>query len=220
MQCILTGDISITDNLQFVQEILFNNSIDTKIISLDENNSLPLDHPRVLGGKCLLPPIDALIAAEDGDEASFDMFYSENFMNPFTDQFVGAMIIYLMRGGNLLLYYPEFKCTAAGPKILDQFWRRYGINIGIIGERPHYYDVSCTPIWLNYAYSIGNIDCKNYLYLYPEGATIPDNIMYRLISELSLYVDGGYENLTNYIYGLVHKYKEKPNLIIPIRAAQ
>ena len=36
---ILKGDISITDNIQFVREILYSNIPNTKIISLDETNS-------------------------------------------------------------------------------------------------------------------------------------------------------------------------------------
>lgn len=211
---ILKGDISITDNIQFVREILYSNIPNTKIISLDETNVIPLEHPNVIGGTCLLPPIDALIAEADGDEIMFDQHYSELFITPFVDQFVGALIVSLMSGTNLLLYYPELDTNIA-PKLMEQFWRRYGIGIGIINQKPKVYDESCIPIWLGYAYTLKAINGRDYLYAYPVGCAIPDHILQYLIMEISP-VANNYDERVQYIYSLVEKFKKKPNLVIPI----
>ena len=211
---ILKGDISITDNINFVKEVLYSNIPNTKVISLDENNAIPLEHPNVIGGTCLLPPIDALIAEADGDEMLFDQVYSEHFMTPFVDQFVGALIISLMRGTNILLYYPELDTNIA-PKLMEQFWRRYGIGIGIINQKQKVYDESCTPMWLGYAYTAKAINGRDYLYAFPINCQIPDMILQYLIIELSPVVDN-YEGKVQYIYDLVEKFKQKPDLIIPI----
>ena len=58
----LKGTIFVTDNVDLVLKSSINN---TKIISLDEDGVLP-QSPNIVGGLCLLPPIDAKIAEGDG----------------------------------------------------------------------------------------------------------------------------------------------------------
>ena len=75
---ILKGDISITDNLAFIQDVLQNNTNPAlRIVSMDEENSIPENHPMVVKGTCLLPPIDALIAEADGNEPLYDRIYND-----------------------------------------------------------------------------------------------------------------------------------------------
>ena len=214
MNNILKGDISITDNIQFVRELMYSNLPSIKIISLDESNSLPLEHPAIIGGTCLLPPIDALIAEADGDEPEFDRIYSDHFMTPFIDQFVGALIVSLMNGNNLVIYYPELDTNIA-PKLMEQFWRRYGIGIGIVNQKQPVYDDTCIPIWLGYAYTIGVITGRDYLYAYPINTQIPQRILDLLLLEFKPIGDS-YNDKINYIYSLIYKFKENSNLIIPI----
>lgn len=213
-QCILKGDIEITDNIDFVREIMYSNIPNTKIISLDENGTLPLDHPNVLGGVCLLPPMDALIAEADGDEQSFDIIYFNHFSEPFVEQFVVALITFLFKGGHLILYYPELN-SVIGTKLLQMFWNKYGINIGRVGFSNCSYDKSCTPIWLGYMYSIDILSSYELLYLYPNDALIPQQIMDKLLLDISPYRKD-FQDKVDYILALRSKLKEQPYLKIPI----
>lgn len=213
MQQVLKGSISITDNLNFINEVLYSMPY-TRVISLDENNTINTEHPNVIGGTCLLPPINALIAEADGDEGLFDMYYAEHFTTSFVDMFMGAIINYLISGGDLVIYYPELNSIIAS-KLMDMIWKRYGIGIGIVGQKEHFYDYSCLPIWLGYAYTNKVINARDYLKVMPTNVIIPDLIMNQIIFEISPLEDD-YNDSVNYIYSLVHKFKEKPGLIIPI----
>lgn len=210
---ILRGDISITDNYEFAHEMLFSNQ-DLKILTLDENNQLPLEHPNVIGGNCFLPPIDALIAEAEGNEYIFNRAYEEMFVNNIEiEQFIATIIMRLMMGNNILIYTPEINNNAI-PKFMDIIFKRYGISIGIINNRPCMYDDSCTPMWLRYTYFFGMISSRDYLYLLPTNCIIDQDIMDRLIIDISP-VKFDYQSKVDYILYLCKRYKECPDLIIP-----
>lgn len=215
MQTILKGDIQITDNIGFVREMMYSNVPNIKIISLDEDGKLPLDHPNVLGGLSLLPPMDALIAEADGDEQSFDIIYFNHFTDPMVEQFVVALIAYLFSiGGHLIMYSPDINSLITN-KLIQMFWKRYGIGIGVIGFSECTYDDSCIPIWLGFLYSIHNIGPIEMLYLYPNEALISQSIMDQLLIELSPFGET-YQDKINFILDLRIKVKENPKVKIPI----
>ena len=215
---ILKGDISFTDNINFVQDIIVSPISDIKIISLEEVSTLPLDSPNVLAGATLLPPIEAQIAAADGDEPLFDEIYFEYYNTPTVVEYVSAIITYLYRGGSFVLFYPDDEPTLKG-KFLDMMWKRYGIMIGEVGIRESQYDMSCTPIWLESIYNIGGISALDLLYLYPLEAPIQDRLIYRLIMELSP-VGENYQQKAQEILRLRDRLKEKRDLIIPFTAVK
>ena len=216
-ECILKGSINITDNLMFVREVMYTPNSNVKIITLDELGSVPTDHPNVLSGTCLLPPIDALIAEADGDEASYNNIYMTYFAeDPYISEFVAALIIYLYNGGDLLLYYPELD-TNTVPKLSWILWIRYGIDIGIINQRPHQYDLSSLPIWLNEIYFRGAMNSREYLRLMPYEAMVcmqNNAIIDRLLYDISPVGDNIQQKI-DFIIDLCKKLKEKPNLIVP-----
>ena len=213
MNCILKGDISITDNLQFVEDVMVNPISNIKIISLEEVSTLPLDSPNVLAGATLLPPIEALIAAADGDEALFDSIYFDYYNHQNVIEYVSAIITYLYRGGSFILFYPEDDHAVKG-KFLEMFWKRYGIMIGEIGVRNSQYDNSCVPIWLESIYNIGAITALELLYYYPNEALIEDRLIYKLIMEISP-LGENYQEKVQDILRLRTRLKEQRNLIIP-----
>lgn len=212
---ILKGDISITDNEKFVSDMLIPaNQGKIKIISLDDTQDIfPFEHPDVIGGTCLLPPIDAQQAEVDGDEFAYDMCYAEHLAEPAIDNFVGALIVSLMSGINLLVYIPTMEGNTA-KKLMEMFWKRYGIGMGIIGFKNHEYDESCIPIWLQYAYVAGVINGRDYLYAMPVDAPIPDDMMGCLIYEFAQPFDT-YQKHIDFINSLKYKLKESPKLILP-----
>jgi len=217
---ILNGTMSITDNLGFVREMMNSGNPNIRIVSLDEDNILPTDHPLVLGGTCLLPPMDALIAEADGDEHLFDTCYSNHFNDPFVTQFIGALITFLHNGGNILYFCPELD-TNIGKKFIQHFWVRYGIGISIIGANQcvPMTDNSCIPIWLQFIYQTGSIHAFELLYFYPEDAMIPDNMMDRLLIEISP-VGDSFEDKVRYILDLRSKLKKNAQTIVPLRSVE
>lgn len=217
---ILNGNMSITNNLDFIRELINSNTPNIRIVSLDEDNILPTEHPLVLGGTCLLPPIDALIAEADGDEPLFDSYYSNHFNDPFVSQFVGALITFLHNGGNIIFFCPELD-TNIGQKFIQHFWVRYGIGIGIVGSNQcvPMTDNSCIPIWLQFIYMTGSIHPFELLYFYPEDAMIPDDMMDRLLVEISP-VGESYVDKVRFILDLRSKLKQNSQTIVPLRSVE
>lgn len=185
---ILKGTIYITDK----EEIVYNAPLmsGTKIINLDEDGVL-MEHESIIGGTCLLPPIEAKIAEADGNEQMYDLIYANHLLEPFQQQFISALLSYLYKGGNLILFLPELGYTNTMQKLIFHIWDKYGVHIGIIGDmNPQvancYYDDKCIPIWLNMIYSARVISYKEYLYMYPLDAVIQNHqVIEELINEIS-----------------------------------
>lgn len=206
----LKGSIYITDKLEVIYNAPINNL--SKIVSLDEDGILDTNKD-IIGGTCLLPPIEAKIAEADGNEQLYDMIYAEHLLLPFQQQFIAALIAFLYKGGNLILFLPELGYTNTIEKLIDHLYRAYGIHIGLIGSQNPvlancFYDVKCIPIWLNLIFSAEVISAEEYLYMYPVDALITnEQIMNILIDKIQPY------GLTinekrNYIYRyhkLIHK---------------
>lgn len=211
MNQILKGNISITNNIGVIREMLFSNVENVKFLCLDDEGQLPLNHPNVLGASCLLPPMEALIAEADGDEKLFDSIYFEHFNEPFIFQFTTALIISLYNGMNLVLYYPELD-TNIVPKLRQHFFQRYGIWIGIMGTPDCCkYDMSCTPMWLDFIYLQNAMTPMEFLLQYPTKAKIQQNIMDKLLLDLQPYGNSLKEKC-DYILSLWNKLKQKPNI--------
>lgn len=206
----LTGTIYITDNL----EIIYNTPINqkSKIISLDEDDVLG-EMKDVIGGTCLLPPMEAKIAEADGNEQVYDNIYSNHLLMPFQQQFISALIAFLYRGGNLILFLPELGYNNTTRKFIEHLFRLYGIHPGIIGDKNPvnancYYDTKCIPIWLNLIYTAKVISPYEYLIMYPLDASITnESVMMTLIDQIKPY-GGTIRQKRNYIlrlHKLIHK---------------
>ena len=219
MECILRGSISITDNLMFVREMMYTPNNNLKIITLDELGSVPTDHPNVLSGTCLLPPIDALMAEADGNEELYDSIYMTYFSeDSYVIEFMAALLMYLYKGGDLLLYYPELDTNTA-PKLSWVLWVRYGISIGIVNQRPHQYDMQALPIWLNEIYFRDGMSYRDYLRLMPDEVLMclsTNPIIDKLLLDIAPLGDS-FNSKIEYIISLGRKFKEKPDLIIPFK---
>lgn len=211
---ILKGDISITDNLDFTREVIFNNSPTLKIIAVEENGAISRDHRNVVDGRIFLPPIESMMAEVDGNRAAYEMNYVNLFCQPQVDEFVGSIISSLMLGNDILVYVDDLNSNATR-YMMDIFFKRYGIMFGVAGSKNHYYDLSCIPMWLKYALKCGIINGRDYLYALPVNTPIPNDIMESLIMEFRPYCKT-YVEAAAYINSLVYKFKEKPALIFPV----
>ena len=213
---LLRGNIYITDSL----DVIYNASTDgsIKIISLDEDNILP-ESKDILGGTCLLPPLEAKIAEADGNEPLYDRCYINHLMAPYQQQFISAIISFLYKGGNLILFLPEIGYNNTMNKFIQHFFTLFGIHIGIIGEQDPrkancYSDTRCIPIWLNMIYSARVISVFEYLYMYPVDALIDNQeVLMQIITELRPYGQSINEKI-NYIKHF-HKAIHKNPKVIP-----
>lgn len=219
---ILKGTIFVTDK----EEIIYNTPLNgnTKIVSMDEDGVL-INSDAILVGTCLLPPIEAKIAEADGNEQLYDTIYSNHLMETYQQQFIAALLSYLYKGGNLILFLPEIgNCTTK--KFIQHMYICYGIHIGLIGsqdptEANWYTSDRCIPLWLNMIYSVNVISPYEYLYMYPEDAAINNmGIMNQLIDEINPYEETINEKI-NYIlrlHKLIHKNpKVQPAISYSIR---
>lgn len=208
---VLTGRIDITDNIILIRELLNSLADSTVIINLDEDNKL--EGNIVIQGTMLLPPPEAIIAEQDGDEYSYDTILNEYYNIPDMQMFVTGIINMLYRGNNILFYYPDLNPTESItiPKLLNLFWNKFGLGIGIIGIRECSYNYANTPMWLNMLYSVDAISAYEYLSKYPNDAKILDSFMSKLIGDIRP-IDEGSENKINTIYRLRKMLHEKPTV--------
>lgn len=219
MNTLSLGQIHMTDSYEIVEDILKYNCYpdsNLKIIDAETEPSLPLEHPNVIGGGILLPPIDALIAEQDGDETLYNMIYSKYFKEEAMIKFVQVIIAALMVKINILIYMPNPDGLATPYKFRQIFSFINGIEIGIYGQSAPLYstDPNMIKVWLNFAYDCSAITPREYLYFYPG---YPDSplLINKLIYDLQL-MD---RNQVETINQLSVQLKECPNLIVPISRA-
>lgn len=206
----LKGQIFITDNM----DVIFNTPLNqfSKVVSLDEDDVLEKSN-NVLGGTCLLPPMEAKIAEADGNEQMYDAIYSEHLLMPFQQQFIAALIAFLYKGGNLIIFLPEIGYNNTANKFIEHLFRLYGIHPGLIGDSNPmiancYYDTKCIPIWLNLLFIADVVSPTEFLYLYPEDAVINnESVMRKLLDYIRPYGETISEK-RNYIHRyhkMIHK---------------
>lgn len=187
---ILQGTIYLTDR----EEIIYNApTMGTKIVSLDEDGIL-MQNDSILVGTCLLPPIESKIAEADGNEQMYDAYYEQHLNEPFQQEFVAALISYIYKGGNILMFLPAMD-NYTKEKLIFFMYKVFGIHIGVIGD-PNpmncncFYDERCIPIWLNLMYSVEVLTPYEYLALYPLDAQLNNQfILEKLLSQINPYAD-------------------------------
>lgn len=211
---ILKGTMYITDDPNVVYNLPMDNNR-TRVISMDEDNTL-IENDGILVGTCLLPPIEAKIAEADSNEPLYDNIYSNHLLEPYQQQFISAILSYLYKGGNFILFLPETG-TITRDKFIYFMYRNFGVHIGIIGHpNPQaanwYCDERCIPLWLNMIYSVHVISAYEYLYMYPIDAVIQNNaIISDLVYEINPYADTINEKI-NYILKLHKLIHKNPNV--------
>ena len=217
----LKGTIFITDDIEVVYQTPTDGTV--KIIDMDEEKQLPQNNPNIISGSCLLPPIDAKIAEADGNEQIYDAIYGEHLFAPFQQQYIAALIAFLYRGGNLLVFLPEVY-TNTKDKFIQHMLIRYGIKIGEIGaEEPaaysYFYDMHYIPCWLGLMYKNGLMYPEDFLRQYPLDARLDmdPGVMTKLLEDLRPYA-GTLKEQVEVILDYHKKLHDKPNLQIPIMA--
>lgn len=182
---ILIGRIDITDNTDFVREIINQQNPDNVIINLDEDNIIS-GYPGVIQGTILLPPPEALMAEQESDQESYDMILNAYYASPEVILYVTGIIFSLYHGRNILMYYPDLNPAESItiPKILEQFVIKFGINIGILARTEGFYNLSYTPIWLNMMYTSTALGPYEYLSKFPLEMAIQEPEMMRLVNDL------------------------------------
>lgn len=203
---ILRGTIYITGSEEVIYNINLNSNI--KIINLDEDGIL-MENPAIIGGTCLLPPIEAKIAEADGNEALYDTIYSNHLLADYQQMFIGALLTFLYRGGNLMLFLPELGYVNTKIKFIQFMLQLFGIHIGMVesndpNDSACYYDDRAMCTWLNLMYGTNGISCYEYLYLYPAEARLNNTaVMSKLINDINPYCKS-YNEAINYVASL-HK---------------
>ena len=220
---ILKGQIYITDDVNIVYQFPIGPM--NKIINLDEDDVLP-ENNSIIGGTCLLPPINAKIAEADGDERLYDSYYIDHLQSPYQQQFIAALLSFLYKGGNLLLFLPELGYTNTRDKFVQFMYALYGVHIGIMNHpNPQvamcFYDNTAIPIWLNLIYSARVITGREYLTLIPENADILNNnqVVDMLMKELKPFGVNINERLNSLVS--MHKALHKnANVVSPIMSLE
>lgn len=204
----LSGHIDITDNIQFVTDLIMNPVHGMVIINLDEDVRLKGDN--VIGGAELLAPPDAMQAEVDGDEQLYDAIYLNYFNQPNINQYMMGIVHFLYEGGSIVMYYETLDINGSKTiaKLLNIIWMKYGIGVGIAGQAPGRFNEQYLPLWLSLLYQAGSIGVDQFLAQYPVGVAIDDSTMIRLIQEIHPYSADN----RKYIYDLIKLRKQKPRV--------
>lgn len=213
----LLGRIDITDNLQFVYETIQSGNPNVVVINLDEDNQQLMHSQNVLGGTELLPDVNCIAAEIDGDEQLYDYLYTMHFGDPFVVQYVTALIAALHQGKSLLMYYPTLDPseTKTVPKLIDQFWKNFGIGIGILGICNGQYNMNLLSLWCKLLYINNIISVKEFLFESPTEVLIQDpEVVEKLIFDILPYGDE-INTKIQFIKSYWMHIKTNPNLKIP-----
>lgn len=217
---LLRGNIYITSNIHVIENTDLSK---TKIINMDEDGIIEGSSRDMIGGTCLLPPIEAKIAEVDGDEQKYDVLYADYLLQPYQQQFISAIIAFLYKGGNLILYLPDFDYTNTTKKFVQLMYQLYGIHPGIIECEGApilancYYDEKCLPIWMNLIYTAGVITPEEYLIRYPLDAKLNnEQVICKLLYDLKPMGDT-YVERVNTIERFRKNLHKNPKMEIPIR---
>ena len=218
---LLMGKIYLTKDIKVINDTPLDV---TKIINLDEEGYLQDNNSTILGGRCLLPPIEAKIAEVDGNEVTYDNIYKSHLLEEFQQDFITALIAYLYKGGQLMLFLPDDYNTTI-EKLIQHMWILYGIHIGFIespniNERLCFYDEKCIPIWMNMLYMASVLYPSDYLRLLPP--EVPININNMVLNKLIIELNPYGETINEKIKSLT-EYRQKlfinPSTILAITSA-
>lgn len=215
----LSGTIFITSNYETVQNTPITGEV--MVVNMDEDHKLSKLIPNSIEGTILLPPVDAKIAEIDGDETKYNSIYLDHLYHQ--QDFMSAIIAFLYKGGNLLIYLPdEYNYTKQ--KLCEFIFRTYGIHIGDL-EDPNnnksYYDMKCIPFWLNILYTRDLITCYEWLLLMPLDAYTIEGVLggnpaifLRVVENINPYVESNdIKDKIQYVKEYHAKLHKNPKLI-------
>lgn len=165
-----------------------------KVLSLDEDNSIPMldaeHNPQVILASILLPPIEALWAIADNDEDKFQFEYFKHLQSPEAVDFFFTIIAAAYFGTKIIFYYPD-PDTDSIKYLYNYFMKVYGIHISFQNEvqDPFTYDPNAVPTYLNGIYTIGAISALDYLINFPLELAIPETIILKLLNDIKPMAD-------------------------------
>ena len=211
-EMILRGSIDITDNLGFVMEVASAGDPGTVIVNMDEFNER-IQGPYVVHGVELLPPQEAIIAEMEGDQQAYDFIYESYYNTPALQLFMAGIVTTLYRGRSILMYFPDLNPAESItiPKLLEMFWKKFGIGIGVIGQRNCSYNWLNSPMWLILMYRHNTISVDEFLLKFPDDAKLRGEEMEKVIMDLCVF------HVSNpYAYVLEHQKRLKNNPLVTI----
>ena len=218
---LLTGSIFVTSNEDIILNLDCVNTL-TRIISLDEDDILP-ESPVIIGGTCLLPPPTAKIAEADGNEALYDQIYAEHLLAPFQQEYMAALLSFLMIGGKLVIFFPQVGVDNTFDKLFNFILRLYGIHVGVLDSTQErvkacWYDNNHYTQWMDLIYLYtGQINPYQYLIGYPYNSPIDNRIMMRLLADLRPYGTSINEQI-EVIKSLRKQLQINPNITLPVES--
>lgn len=191
----LKGFMNITSDPKFCFEFS-QNTPNTKIISLDEDNSFmelsPSYNANVIMGSILLPTTEAQWAEIDGDIQSYNSLYYMHLSSEPVAEFINTLIGFVYLGGNIIFYCPDFDASGLDNSkyiefIMNYLESAYGIHLGTTPQDTFRYDITCIPMYYIGIYTMNIIDAITFIREYPIDAMIPDEIYYKIILDTDIY---------------------------------
>jgi hypothetical protein len=84
------------------------------------------------------------MAEQDGDQFAYDAIMDDYYNIKDIQLFVTGIINMLYRGVNVLIYYPDLdpKESITVPKLINLYWNKFGLGIGVLGVSDCYYNNS------------------------------------------------------------------------------
>ena len=167
----ILGTLYTAEDPNFVRTVLSDPRSNTICMSMDEtDNTLESEFPnRVQVSTILCAPPSAIYKDIDGKHEEFIQDYNEYLDSPPVTEFIAAMLSFMHRGGNILLYIPEFTEDSVWVNVLIlNLYTRFGVTAGMSEDRSFSYDPRYDTVIANLLYYYGYIDIFDYLNSNPD----------------------------------------------------
>lgn len=215
------GTMRIVKDPNIIRCIPYNKNI--IVINLDEDDEYNLNNLKyVMGGTCLLPPMDAMIAEANGDANDYDIIYHNHLYEPFQLEYFSALLAYIYTKGDIIFYYPQddIECTNTFIKFLEHIYTAYGIHIGYFYPKNRselfFIDVRRYGFILDQLFMVGVINVYCYLFEKDINDIIPRQVIDKVVHDFNPYEDtyaDAVEHIRNYRL-LIHKKSNQNKLIV------
>lgn len=167
----ILGTLYTAEDENFVRVVLSDPRSNTICMSMDESdNSLERDFPsRVQVSTILCAPPSAIYKDIDGKHEEFIQDYNYYLESPPVTEFIAAMLAFMHRGGNILLYIPGFTEDSIWVNVLIlNLFTRFGITAGMSADKSFSYDPRYDAVIANLLYYYGYIDVFDFMNSNPD----------------------------------------------------
>lgn len=179
---IIKGVLTFTSDINIAQ--FASRDPNARVLYLSDTEGIDIKSLGFLSASALVPDYNILSDIINGNIPAFTQKYTEYLNMPVQSNYIAAILTALVRGINIVLYYPKDVEELYYPKFLQELFSvNFGISPSTRTSNFMYYGDSYDDNILNFIYHEGAIPCNEFLLLCTNADQ--DNIL-KLIHDYQL----------------------------------